>query len=85
MIFSYERGVPSSQMCGFNQSELNFLIWIVVWCPIRFQFPFMDFFYKSLVQSDTKSILGTITYFRFQSQKSSFLFKMSYPNGQKLT
>ena len=30
MIFSEERGVPSIRMCGFNQSERIFLIWIVV-------------------------------------------------------
>ena len=30
MIFSQERGVPSTGMCGFNQSEWTFLIRIVV-------------------------------------------------------
>ena len=29
-IFNEELGVASTRMCGFNQSELNFLIWVVV-------------------------------------------------------
>ena len=30
MMFSEERGVPSTGMCGFNQSERIFLVWILV-------------------------------------------------------
>ena len=63
-------------MCGFNQSELIFLIWIVVWCPIGFQFPFMEFLYKSRVQSDTKSILGNFYIFSFPITKK-FIFVLN--------
>ena len=67
--------MSSTRMCGFNQSELIFLIWTeVVSNQISATFYGND--YKSRIQLETKF---HFLHCLFQSQKNSFLFHLLYP------